>query len=218
MNFEFPAIEKSAPNKKDAGAEVPTGHVRLLPNKETDPSEYIDIEKSFLAKMQDLLAHNPDHTDDVHDFFNDAESVAGANCHKTALYLTGKMSREDLFAHTNHDVETAGHVYVAAEQNTTIIPRISNLQDRDATERYVKNIFLEFSKKELPFRVTFFTKERNGFFPQHSVTVFAVSNKGNWYGFEKEDAYSDKPFQDIDMGKILLKQIVNGLYVGIEVQ
>lgn len=194
--------------------EVPPGHTRVYPNKESDPTEYLDVENELLKKMRDLLAQNPDTNDHVHDFLADAEAVSGANCHKTAFYLTNKMTREELFAPTNHDIKTAGHIEVASRAHTNMLPPL----DDDHVERYIQQLFAQFARMQLPFRITFFAPHEQGLFPKHSITVFGVTNKNNWHGFEKEDAYADNHFQDVNVENVITWYLTTGHRIGIEKQ
>jgi len=195
--------------------EVLPGYTRVYPHKDIDPNEYVDIQDTLLEQVRDLLKRNPDHADHVHDIFEDAESIAGANCHKTALYLTGHITRDELFAHTNHDVSTAGHAYVVSQERTRILPSVSTNNER-TLKVFLKQLYSEFKKRTPPFRITFFSQEKGGVFPQHSITVLAESNRGHWYGFEKKDAYGDHPFQDVLIEEALLRYLVNGHRIGIE--
>ncbi len=174
-----------------------------------DKQEWVDIDQALLEKMRLLRKMQPDPSQvhgDMHGYLKSAEDVQGANCHKTALFLTGKISKDDLFAHTNHDEETAGHAFVASVENTNILPQVNT----------VKDLASRLAERPLPVRITFFKSQPNAEpFPVHSVTIIGITNEGRLLGFEKEDAYADKPFHDIDVGERLAIFIASGHSVGI---
>ncbi len=176
-----------------------------------DKQEWVDIDQALLEKMRLLRKMQPDPSqvhNDIHGYFNSADNIQGANCHKTALYLTGKITEEELFAHTNHDLETAGHVFVASSENTEMLPK----------ETTVEGVIKKLKQCTLPVRVTFFAKYGDKILSKHSITIIGVTNKGQFKGFEKEDTYAEDPFQDVDVRTIVSEFLNTGHMVGIEKQ
>jgi hypothetical protein len=177
---------------------------------DSEKTEWMDIDSALLGKMRMLLRMQPDSAADIEHFFERADAIQGANCHKTSLFLTGKISLDALFAHTNHDPRTAGHIYVSNEDNTAMVQEDLSIEQKLGW--YVVG-------KKFPLRITFFKKETTGGQSAvHSVTIIGVTNKGHLKGFEKKDAYADHPFQDVDIADILSYYFGKGYLLGVERQ
>jgi hypothetical protein len=164
-------------------------------------SEYIDIGVELARKIEDLLESQSDVVsgENIEALLSTGDRIAGANCHKTSLYLTDAISREELFAPDNHDPATAGHEYI--EAHTKLYPQSDALQE-------------VLRQKKFPFRVSFFKKRNGKDFAYHSITLLKVSNKGRVVAFEKEGPYADTPFRYVDGIKSIAGHIATGYTPG----
>jgi hypothetical protein len=166
-------------------------------------SEYINVDTALAAKVNDLLDSQTAVVsgDDVEDLLSTSDKIAGANCHKTSLYLTGIISKEELFAPGNDDPVTAGHEHV--ESHSTLYPRSETLE-------------VSLGRKKFPFRVSFFKKRNGKDFAYHSITVLGLTNKGRVVAFEKEGPYADTPFRYVDGIRAIAGHITTGYTPGLE--
>ena len=165
-------------------------------------SEYVDVGPEEARKIRDLL-ESQEHvaSDDVLTMFASSDKIQGANCHKTALYLTGRFTKEQLFAHDNDDPQTAGHEYV--EEHSNLFPNLESARSA-------------LGRAKFPFRLSFF-KEKNGQpFAYHSITILGTSNCDTLVGFEKEGPYADNPFKYIDVVRTMSNYLSRGYSLGIE--
>jgi hypothetical protein len=161
-------------------------------------------------KMKALLEVNVDFQGSVEDIFTDADKIQGANCHKTALFLTGEIGWNELFDATNHDVDEAGHVHVL--EHTNIFRKKGDVDvQMQIVERHIQ-------KRPLPVRLTLFERvNETQYFPKHSVTITGIVPGGIWNGFEKVDAHANDPFQKVNAYIEVLNYLVeDNHYVGIE--
>lgn len=180
-------------------AEVPPPPVeRLFVNEARD--EYIDVDRATAQKVEFLLEHNLTGVDDLEALFAQGDKIQGANCHKTALYLTGEYSEEQLLASDNDSPETAGHSYIEGHSNIFSDTK----QFEDALRRHA-----------FPFRISFFKDKDGKPFAYHSITVVGVSSKGRLVAFEKEGPYADNPFRYTDASSTLSAYLLRGHSVGI---
>lgn len=166
-------------------------------------SEYLDADAKITAKIEDLLATQEGIAsgNDVEALFAASDAVAGANCHKTALYLTGKYTREQLFEPYNDDPKTAGHEFI--EQNSALYG------DPEALQAALRN-------REFPFRVSFFKPKDGKEFAYHSITVLGLSNKGTLVAFEKKGPYADTPFRYVNALNVIMSYLAENYVVGLE--
>lgn len=163
-------------------------------------TESVTVNKAIGEKINELLQRQEKvASHDIEILLGGAEDIQGANCHKTALYLMGDISLDDLLHPDNTDPETAGHETV--ENNSTI---------------YEDHEKLNLNKKSFPFRVSFFKKKEGKYFAFHSITVLGITNKDRLLGFEKEGPYSDNPFRFIDVKNTLVAYLTKGYVVGLE--
>jgi hypothetical protein len=169
-----------------------------------DRRDALSVEK----KMDVLLAANVDFGGDVTSIFADADRIQGANCHKTALFLAGKIGWNELFDMTNHDVDEAGHVYVYAQTNL--------LKGQGGIEENVRIALRLLLKQTMPQRVSFFQITETGVHVAHSITVTHVSD-GRLRGFDKVDAHADQPFRKIDVQEVIALYVGLGYRVGFGV-
>lgn len=170
-----------------------------------DSNEWMDIPARLAVRMRMLLRVQPNPTN-MDQYFQKAEFVKGANCHKTSLYLTNKIPFRALFAHSNDTAETGGQVYVHA--HSRIARR--EVSPENIIDKYVKG-------HTLPVRVSFFKKSGlHDYLPVHSITIVGHTNKGRWVAFEKEDAYADTPFHYSDALARMQEYHDVGGYIGIE--
>lgn len=153
---------------------------------DADRTEYVDVDPVIGAKVEELLESQEDvvRNDDIAALLETSHEIAGANCHKTALYLTGKYSKEQLFSPDNDNPVTAGHEYV--EEHSNLYP---NLDAFSAELRAV------VEQGKFPIRVSFFKEKDGKPFAFHSITILAKSNKGTLVAFEKGGPYADTPFR-----------------------
>jgi hypothetical protein len=161
--------------------------------------EYVDLPSEVGKKIEELIRDQKGVLpgNDIEAMFSASDKIAGANCHKTSLYLTGHLSRDQLFSPDNTDPKTAGHAYV--QERSNLYPAFTGFA-------------IALKKRPFPFRVSFFKQN----FPQHSITVLGVSSKGNLIGFEKEDAYADTPFRYINVTKSIGGHLGLGYVPGLE--
>lgn len=163
-------------------------------------SEYVDVDPATAEKVEHLLEHNLTDIDDLEAMFAQGDKIQGANCHKTALYLTGDYSEAQLLASDNDSPETAGHSYI--EEHSHIFS--DTKQFEDALRRHA-----------FPFRISFFKDKDGKPFAYHSITVIGVSSKGRLVAFEKEGPYADNPFRYTDASSTLSAYLLRGHSVGI---
>ena len=103
--------------------------------------EYVDMDPVIARKVDYLLRQNIDvRSSSVEHIFALGDKIQGANCHKTAPFLTGEFSESQLFAPDNDNPETAGQSYI--EQHSHIFA-----DSEDIEEALTKHTF--------PFRVSF---------------------------------------------------------------
>ncbi len=175
-----------------------------------DKAEWIDLQSSIYEKISYLLKKQPNEEDkhnDIVNYFNSADAIQGANCHKTALFLTGKIDDKQLFHPDNTDIKKAGHYFVSSLENTTLHPEINSFEE---LAEKLKNI-------NYPIRITFFKVSKNQkYMPIHSVTILGITNKGKLLGFHKEDAYADNPFEFINIAELSTVYLTHNHIIGIE--
>jgi hypothetical protein len=160
---------------------------------DADRTEYVDVDPIIGAKAEELLESQEDvvSNDDIAALLETSHEIAGANCHKTALYLTGKYSKEQLFSPDNDNPVTAGHEYI--EENSNLF---SDFESFAAALQ---------AKKEFPIRISFFKDKDGKPFAFHSITILGKSNKGTLVAFEKGGPYADTPFRYRDATKAILR-------------
>lgn len=157
---------------------------KLYVNEKGD--EYVEVApetgekiRMLLESQKDIGAHH-----DLHALFASADQIAGANCHKTALFLTGRYTKDQLFSPDNDRPETAGHADI--EAGSVLYKNLNKFHNA-------------LAEKEFPYRVSFFKRnERGEFEPRQSVTVLGLSNKGRVVGFEKGGPYGDTVFRYVN--------------------
>jgi len=166
-------------------------------------SEYVVVNTETKAQILELLDSQKDviKNDDIEALFLASEKVAGANCHKTSLFLTNKYSKEQLFSPDNDHPSTAGHEYV--ESHSKLYPTFSDLSSLVAS-------------KIPPFRISFFKDENGKPLADHSITILGNSNKGTLIGFEKKGPYADTLFKYIDATKVIKRYLARGYILGVE--
>lgn len=165
--------------------------------------EFLDLDIATAQKISYLLESQKDVlSDDVEELLMAGDKIQGANCHKTALFMTGKISRERLFELNNDDPVTAGHAYVEGHSN--LYPDIDRFN-------------AALSQKTFPFRVSFFKSKEGKDFAYHSITVLGMSNKKTLVGFEKEGPYADNPFRYINATEVITAHILHKYIPGLEV-
>lgn len=170
---------------------------------DADRTEYVDVDPVIGAKAEELLESQEDvvSNDDIAALLETSHEIAGANCHKTALYLTGKYSKEQLFSPDNDNPVTAGHEYIEEHSNVYV--------DFEKFQSALKD-------KEFPIRVSFF-KDRDGKpFAYHSITILGVTNKGTLVAFEKEGPYADTPFRYRNAMKAIAGHVATGYTAALE--
>ena len=142
-------------------------------------------------------------SDDIRKVLLAGDKIGGANCHKTALFLAGRYSQEQLFSPDNDNPETAGHADIEANSiiytDPTVFPA-------------------SLGEKRFPYRVSFFKLRGDKYFAYHSMMVLGVTNKGNVVGFEKAGPYADNPFRYINVAKEITDYLLNGYIAGLEKQ
>lgn len=168
-----------------------------------DQAEYVDAPLYVADKIETLLDSQKNIVagDDIEQLLLESHQVAGANCHKTALFLTGENTAEQLWAPDNDNPQTAGHEYV--ERHSKLFP------DSDALSRGL-------TKQTFPYRISFFKRKKNGFFADHSITLIGISNKGTLIGFEKMGPYADTPFKYINAMKSITAYLSNSYIAGLQ--
>ncbi len=175
--------------------------IKLYVNQSRD--QYVNSDAETAEKIDDLLHSQKDiNSDDTHTLLEASDKIQGANCHKTALYLTDKITREDLFEPNNTDPQYAGHEQV--EANTELFSSYEEF----------KNALM---RKSFPVRISFFKpKDGKENYAHHSITILGFSNKKTLIGFEKAGPYSDTPFRYINALKAIHSKKVLGYTPGIE--
>lgn len=167
-----------------------------------DKTEYAEVGPDISRKITDLLKSQEDIlSHDLEALLGAADKIQGANCHKTALFLTGKYSQEQLFAHDNDDPETAGHEFI--EAHSTLY------KDPGELQRMLKS-------RKFPFRISFFKPKDGKDFAYHSLTVLGLTNAGRLVGFEKGGPYSDNVFKYIDAMREVSSYLMHGYAMGLE--
>lgn len=201
LNRDVTEQPDSYSNEEISSSLENTEGTRLFVNENKD--EYLSVNSKLARKINKLLESQLQVQDvqDVAKLFDASDKIAGANCHKTALFLTGKISEEELFSPDNHDPETAGHSYI--ETHSQIVPDTKDLQE----------IMLE---KELPFRISFFKKKEGKNFAYHSITILGTTSKGTVVAFEKEGPYADTPFKYVDATNVIAQYLMRGFTAGLE--
>lgn len=165
-------------------------------------TEYVAVDPAIAVKIDDLLESQEDMaSDDIKKMLTTADKIQGANCHKTALFLTGKYSRKQLFSPDNDKPETAGHIDIEAD--STIY------EDPEAFQTAIRG-------KQFPFRVSFFKLRNEKMFAYHSIVLLGVTNKGTLVGFEKEAAHADYHFRYIRAMDSIAGYLMNGYSAGLE--
>lgn len=165
-------------------------------------TEYVRLPQQTADKIEYLLKEQEGvFSGDVYHIFAAGDKIQGANCHKTALFLTGKYSEVDLLAYDNDDPKTAGHEYV--ERNSML------LRDPNIIASVLEEV-------EVPFRISFFKEKDGKDFAFHSITVIGMSNKDRLIGFEKEGPYPETPFRYINVMSVISKYLMGGYVIGVE--
>lgn len=173
---------------------------RLSVNERGD--EFVEVEKPIADKIRKLLeSQHALASHDVEAFFAAADNIQGANCHKTALYLTGEYTESQLFAEDNDNPETAGHFFV--EAHTEVFDSLEEAQTQ------LQNL-------HFPFRVSFFKPKDGIDFAYHSITLLGNSNKDRLIGFEKEGPYADNRFRYINALSTIVRYASEGYRIGLE--
>jgi hypothetical protein len=173
---------------------------RLPINERGD--EFIEVEKPLANKINKLLeSQQALASHDVEAFFEAADNIQGANCHKTALYLTGEYTESQLFAKDNDNPETAGHFFV--EAHTEVFDSLEEAQT------HLQNL-------HFPFRISFFKPKDGIDFAYHSITLLGTSNKDRLIGFEKEGPYADNRFRYINALSTIVRYAGEGYRIGLE--
>jgi hypothetical protein len=199
--------EKLSPQTHDALAEAGGGFSeqmtlrRLYVN--SNKSEYLEVDSEIGSKIDELLRSQEDVIagENIEALFSASDKIAGANCHKTALFLTGRYSKEELFAPHNDNPQTAGHDYV--EAHSTLYPELEGFQAALASRKF-------------PFRISFFKPKDGKNFAYHSITVLGLTNKNTIVGFEKEGPYADTPFKYINANDTITAYLMRGYTAGLE--
>jgi len=181
------------------GESLKKERVYVSENKE----QYIDIEPETAGKVETLLKSQEDvRSHDIEAVFKTSDKIQGANCHKTALYLTDQASLDDLFEPNNTDPQYAGHEQV--EANTKLFTSYDDFKNALMREKF-------------PIRISFFKpKDGKENYAHHSITILGFSNKKTLVGFEKAGPYPETPFRFVNALKLISKQKRFGYTPGIE--
>jgi hypothetical protein len=164
--------------------------------------EHVEVKGETAEKIQELLQSQEDiASDDIEALLTASDTIAGANCHKTALFLSGDYSKEQLFAPDNDQPETAGHQDI--ESNSILYPDIEEFQEA-------------LAKRTFPYRVSFFKPKDGKPFAYHSITVLGVTNKDVVVAFEKAGPYADTPFRYVNGMDTIMVYLSDGYTPALE--
>lgn len=164
--------------------------------------ESISVDAVTAAKVTELLESQEQVAgDDIEALLSASDEIAGANCHKTALYLTGRYTKEQLFAPDNDQPETAGHQDI--EASSVLYPDLEEFQKA-------------LAEREFPYRISFFQDKDGKPFAYHSITMLGVTAKGVVVAFEKAGPYADTPFRYVNGLDFLKLYLINGYTPALE--
>lgn len=150
-------------NKKEVNLTLPSGDSIRLP-------ERVGKIIRLVLKLQQKIDNDPlVQLDD-----NTTRSIKFANCHKTALFLTGDLDIEQLKTGKLDNPRTSGHGQIKNEI----------LEGKGDTFMFIDDLVEYIGDKS--FRVTILlNKDNHRLIPTHTFLILGKSNQGKTICFEK---------------------------------